>query len=222
MSWQFLSHTLSKQTPGYGGVAGFFNTEKSRMCVGDSCNSQHWEMSNHIGTHIDAPLHFAKDGSPLDSFAADFWVFKRPHLLELPMSPGEILMPSRVESNVPLECDLLILRTGFEKYRLEPDYWSSNPGLSPELGSWLRELRPNLRCIGFDFISVTSYLHRPLGREAHRAFLDPNRAGSPILPVEDMHLSELRQSPQMVIIAPLRVENADGGPVTVMAYMTAG
>ena len=72
-----------------------------------------------------------------------------------------------------------------------------------------------------DVISVTSRLHREEGREAHRALLDPERPGDPVLALEDMALQRVKGRLARVIVAPLRVRNADGGPCTVIGFTEA-
>lgn len=66
-----------------------------------------------------------------------------------------------------------------------------------------------------DVISVTSRHHRMEGRAAHRALLDPNGPGSPVLPVEDMTLACVCGRLEKVIIVPLMVLEGNGGPCTV-------
>ncbi|HAG91205.1 MAG TPA: hypothetical protein DCL41_05005 [Bdellovibrionales bacterium] len=113
--------------------------------------------------------------------------------------------------------DFLLLRTGFEKRRGEESYWNNNPGFLPEVGFWLREEFPKVRAIGFDFISLTCFQKRELGREAHRAFLNPFKDKPPILIVEDMKLAHAPHTLRRIHLAPLMIENADGAPVTVLA-----
>lgn len=213
----FLSHFLSETTPGYGGQQGFFKKQVTKISEGASSNSQEWRLSNHIGTHIDLPFHFDEQGKNLNCFAADEWIFEHPFLVELACKENEIILPGSHFESVPLDCDILIIKTGFQKYRNENIYWSNNPGLSPELASWLRENRPNLKIIGFDFISITSYSNRPLGRIAHRAFLSSTNNGEPLRVIEDMKLDELTQSPKLIVVAPFLVDHADGTPVTVIS-----
>ena len=86
------------------------------------------------------------------------------------------------------------------------------------MGPYLRRNFPKLRVLGFDFISLTSYTNRPLGREAHKGMLGPLEGTEPILILEDMKLSPLQTAPSRLLIAPLLVDQADGGPVTVIAY----
>ena len=69
-----------------------------------------------------------------------------------------------------------------------------------------------------DLISVSSYSNREEGRKAHHAFLNPE-VGEPILLIEDMKL-DLDTSFTKVIVSPLRIEKADGVPVTVFAEIS--
>ena len=214
--WIYLSHTLTNETPGYGGQKQFSSQFVARMENGASCNQSEWRFCNHVGTHIDAPFHFWSEGDPIDVFPASFWVFNKPQLIELDPGESQIIKPDDWAEHIHLDCDLLLLKTGFETFRGTHHYWQHNPGLSPELGNWLRNERRALRAIGFDFISATSFDHRPLGRTTHHAFL-ANKEPPPVLIIEDMHLAELTTNPASVTVLPLRVEGADGSPVTIIA-----
>lgn len=213
----FLSHFLNEETPGYGGQQGFFKKQVSRISEGSSSNSQEWRLSNHIGTHIDLPLHFDDKGKKLNEFSANEWIFRRPFLIEISCEEDVIINPDPLFESIPLDCDFLIIKTGFQKHRKEQKYWRNNPGLSPDLAIWLRKNRPQLRALGFDFISITSYSNRPLGRQAHKEFLNSEMTGQPLRVIEDMKLDGLTQAPNLVFVAPILVDSADGAPVTVIA-----
>jgi kynurenine formamidase len=212
----FLSHVLSNETVGYGGKKDFETVRTQSISDGNSCNQSVWKMNNHIGTHIDAPFHFTDKGMSLEQFPAEFWIFNRVHLVEVSVMPSSLIDVNSWCDNIPMETELLLIKTGFEEKRNSSEYWEHNPGLTPGLGEWLRQSRPNLRVVGFDFISLTSYDHRPLGKKAHQSFLGEG-SGRPILIVEDMHLMELKDSPKRTYIFPMRVSNADGSPVTIIA-----
>ncbi len=219
MKTLFLSHFLEENTPGYGGSSGVKIRHVSKISEGASSNSQEWTLSNHIGTHIDLPAHFDDKGERLETFSSDDWVFTRPYLINISPKEGEILFPDETFQKIPLDTDFLIIKTGFQKYRNETLYWQNNPGLSPELGQWLRKERPNLKCLGFDFISITSYSNRPLGRIAHKSFLGVDEKTKSLRVIEDMNLASLTSTPKQVVVAPLMIKNADGTQVTVVAFM---
>lgn len=214
----YLSHPLSADTPGYGGVAGAvkIGIEKS-IRAGDSCNNQRWEISNHAGTHIDAPRHFYDNGKTVDVFPPEFWVCHNVAVLHLPLSASRWVGPEDV-TGMPVNIDCLLIKTGFQNKRKDAAYTADNPGLPAELAFSLRKTFPALKFVGMDFISISRFTDRAGGRAAHKAFLDPAR---PILPIEDMDLSPLK--PESAVhrlwIAPVRVAAADGAPVTVFAEL---
>lgn len=216
----WLSHPLSPETPAYGGGEGMRIEPITQIAAGDTANTSRYVLPNHLGTHVDAPRHFFDSGPSLTDYPAGFWVFENPLLVDVPGDDGYLIGPKDVENVIKPETDILLLRTGYEKFRGESRYWQHNPGLDPELGTWLRERFSNVRVIGMDVISVTSRHHRDEGRAAHRALLDTNRSGSPILPVEDMSLENLDGPLRLVIISPLRVVATDGGPCTVAGFIS--
>ena len=190
------------------------------MMDGDSCNTQFWEMPNHIGTHVDAPRHFSKNGRTIDDYLAEEWIFGRPHVIDIsPVGPGTMITPELIDlGKAPEDSDFLILWTGFGQYRGQPEYWQNGPGISPDMASAIRQYLPGVRALGMDMISISSLADRVTGRKAHRAFLDHDR---PVLLIEDMDLSLLDENnlPGLAVIAPLQVKEADGAPCAVLARM---
>ena len=214
----WLSHPMDSTTPAYGGGDGFKAEVVSAINKGGSANSARWSFPNHLGTHIDAPHHFIDGAATITDIPASAWVFDHPTLVDLPVDDDHLIGAADLEGRVPAECDLLLVRTGFERHRSERRYWERNPGLSAALGTWLRSEHPTVRAIGFDLISVTARQHREEGRAAHRALLDPARGGQPIWPIEDMMLAGVQGPLGRVVVAPLRVSGADGGPCTVFGW----
>lgn len=216
--WVFLSYKLENETPGYGGQVVFEASSDKSIAQGDSCNTSRWELSNHAGTHIDFPRHFSSEGKCLDGYSADFFVFDKVALIDVsPVEPGQILTWEDLKSYpIDRDVELLLIKTGFCELRDQDVYWEANPGFHPELAASLREHFPRLKVLGFDSISVSSFVNRSLGREAHRVFLDHSQ---PILLVEDMNLSVLTISThfERVIVSPVRVVGADASPCTVIA-----
>ena len=223
----YLNHIINKNTPKYADNGSIELEKISSINMGHSSNSTKLSFSSHTGTHIDAPLHFDQSGDSLDMYSTEFWFCKKPYLIEYTALENEILTLSTLKNylySIPEDTDLLLIKTGFESYRNSnyKTYIFHGPGIAPDVGLWLRNNR-RLKMIGFDFISLSSYSNRELGREAHRAFLSKSFPGfnegcsNPILIIEDMHLSEINNSVKSVVVAPLLYENADGAPVTVIA-----
>ncbi len=218
MEFIYLSHVLDETTPAYGDGASLIREQGNQMAAGDSCNTQVWHLSNHIGTHIDAPRHFCRDGAFLDTYPAEFWVCSSVFCLEAgDIKNKDIISPSSLPlDEVPENIDFLLIKTGFGDLRGTREYMMENPGFDPDLADGLRSRFPKLKMIGFDSISLSSFASRSLGRMAHKAFLDHE---APILIVEDMDLSQIGQgiAIQEVMVMPVRVKKSDAAPCTIIA-----
>ena len=217
--YALLSHVLRQNTPSYGNRDKVIIRVCSSIKVGETANSSCLILSNnHIGTHIDVPRHFSIDGMrTIDYTIADF-VFENCVLVEIPRDSACLLKPSDFDNLlIKRNVDLLLIRTGFEAKRGTDDYWNNNPGLSPDLASYFRGKYPKLRCVGFDFISVTSWKFRKEGRLAHKSFLTPENGAKEIWVIEDMSLVYAPLMINRVIVSPLLAEDGNGAPVTVIA-----
>ena len=218
MSIVWLSHVLDSGTPLYAGAKDIrINSQKS-IDKGDSCNTSTLSLPSHSGTHVDAPFHFLPDGKKISDFAPEEWVFKCPKIINIPAIPGQMIRPTDIQERVSREenIDLLLLKTGFERHRLNTIYWQNGPGISIELAEQLKELFPKVKAIGMDCISVSSLKDRDQGRRVHQLFL---QTGLRIF--EDMALSAIGEKDQLsqVIALPLRYLPGDGAPCSIVAWV---
>lgn len=215
MSFIWLSHVLSNNTPLYGGGSGIAVKQEKAIELGDSCNTSVLTMPSHTGTHVDSPYHFLANGKCVDQYAPEDWFFNYPHVIFFSASPGQLITPEDIPlpKQLDKDTDLILLCSGFEKYRDLDLYWQEGPGLAPELADYFVKRCPKLRAIGMDFISISSLKHREAGRMAHREFLQRE-----ILIFEDMRLSELQTHTQLqkIIVLPLRFQQGDGAPCTIV------
>jgi kynurenine formamidase len=167
---------------------------------------------------VDCPAHFFLKGKRVSDFSCDFWFFKNPQVIKIDVEPGQIIEARNLQEEIFLQTDLLLFKSGWGKFRGQDIYSFQNPGLHPELGHLLRNKYPNIRCIGMDWVSVSSYQHRELGREAHRAFLNDSTTSQPVMIIEDMDLSKNLDNLSEVLVAPLLVETIDSAPCTVFGF----
>ena len=213
-----LSHIIRPNIPSYGNRDNFIVEEMSQISEGNSSNNSKWIFSNnHLGTHVDVPRHFFDTGKAVTDYKPNDWIFKKIQIINLPCDKAKLIGIEHVENKIEKNIDLLLIRTGYEKYRTTDKYWDDNPGLTPELGFWLRENCNSIRAVGFDFISLSAWKYRNIGKEAHKAFLNPNGVNNSILIIEDMKLHHCARKIEIVIIAPLFVNQSNGSPVSVFA-----
>lgn len=207
----FLSHIINEKIPFYRGERALDLKRIKSIARGDSCNTMLWSFSNHTGTHMDTPAHFIDNAKSVSGLSAEELIFKRARLLRINgVKPGQVIGPA--DLNGLRDCDLLLIKTGFETHRRNKVYWRNPVSLSPELAPWLKDRCPKIRAVGIDSISVSSFNDRQMGRKTHKEFLSRN-----ILLIEDMKLSNLNKDPGLVFIAPILVEDADASPCTILA-----
>jgi arylformamidase len=206
----YLSHFIDTNTPLYGGEKEKIKIKSIRSIdKGDTSNNLYFEFPGHIGTHIDFPFHFSNSGKKCNDYPPAFWIFNKIGFLNCPIDEFEISI-----SQLPIDIEILILKTGFGNNRNEEIYWSNQPVIPASFATILRNKFSNLRLFGFDMISLTSKLDRVEGKNAHLNFLINND----ILILEDMNLENIYSTPKTVIVAPLQIKSADGVPCNVIAY----
>jgi kynurenine formamidase len=214
---KYLSYKLAKKVPAYGVPDAEVEIREGKsIAKGDICNTFWFGMQNHWGTHVDCPAHFFDGGNTITDYSAGNWHFTQPQVLNVNLALGQILEKCDIEGKLDNSADLLILKSGWGGFREQNTYSMQNPGITPEVGIWLRKEYPLIRAIGFDWVSLSSYANRDIGREAHRAFLNPSGEGNPILIIEDMDLTENMEDLKEVWVFPLRVEGMDSAPCTIL------
>lgn len=216
----FLSYTLDIKTPTYGNRNKFEIIKKSDMSKGDLVNDSHISTSVHTGTHIDMPYHFYENGQTIKDFDAIFWIFKNPLIIEL--EPKELIIKDELIAKLDTiednDFDILVLKTGICNIRKTDEFWKINYGFDPDLYNYINNKFPKIRVFGFDSISVASFQNRPLGKDAHKRFLNPDK---PILLLEDMDLRGIDENSHIkkIIVSPLRISDCDGLPCTVFGIL---
>jgi arylformamidase len=249
MKYLLLSHSINEHTPVYGDTPRPCILPLSQISRGDASNIVLLSIHNHTGTHIDAPKHFVDDGKAISEYSPDELIFKNPVIVNCLKNEESLITPDDLKpaSQMLQKSDCLLLHTGFWKYRSEERYRTHNPGIAPETMLWIRKEYPNIRCIGIDSISVSSYQYRSIGREAHKAaFTVKEGVGEPLLLIEDMDLSKVSMDLnkismdlnrvsmdlnmvsmdlnkvscsklKMVIVIPWQVNGIDSAPCSVLA-----
>ncbi|MCF8414142.1 MAG: cyclase family protein [Melioribacteraceae bacterium] len=216
-SFELLSHILSNETPSYGDRDSLEIIEKSSIKSGNTANSSEWNFSiNHIGTHIDVPKHFYDDGLTITDYHISEFIFNSPIKLDIPRTTSDLIEYSEFKKSIPDISEVILIKTGYEKYRGTEKYWNDNPGISPDCASQIRNNHPNIKAIGFDFISLTSWTHKPEGRVAHQNLLSTNDNTDRFIIIEDLSLLNINnQQLSKLFVIPLFVKQANGSPATV-------
>ena len=83
IKYKYLSHILDNHTPTYGNEYNISITLSHDMKNGAIANESHINTTTHIGTHIDLPFHFHKNGQTIEMYEASFWIFNYPVMIDI-------------------------------------------------------------------------------------------------------------------------------------------
>ena len=189
--------------------------------------------AEHGGTHIDAPIHFYKDGNTVDEIPLEQLIGKGvvidvsekcaadPDYL---VNRGDFVAWEKAHG-IQLNDFIVLIRTGFGKYwpdRLKylgtdergPDAVPKLhfPGLHPDAAKWLVENR-SIKAIGLDTPSIdygqsTDFMsHVILYEQNIPAFENVANLGQ--LPEKDF----------TVIALPMKIKGGSGGPLRIIAML---
>ncbi len=219
MKVRLLSHIIEEKMPSYGNHQAAVEIKpKKSLSRGDSCNTFRFSLENHWGTHIDTPAHFFSKGKNIAGYPCAYWIFNKPCLAKVSLSKNMNIGPEQLKQKIPLDSDLLLIKTGFGRFRKEKKYSLCGPAIKPETAIWLRHNRPGLRAIGFDFVSVGSFACRETARKTHRIFLGSGK-NKPIPIIEDMDLKGDLSGLKKVFVAPLLIKGLDSANCTVFGFL---
>lgn len=216
-----LSHVTRPGDPVYPGNEGPVLEQVRSIARGDSSNAWRISLTNHVGTHVDAPNHFDDSGPRISDFGPEELAFRGVRVLDVPKSPGDVILPEDLSAHEDAlrTSEAVLIRTGLQRYRSEDPAAYAGVGLSLSVeAARLIASFDNLRAIGIDAISISSPLRREVGREAHRVLLKGRR----FLILEDMDLKGKPDRYDLVLVAPLMMEPIDSAPCTVYGLILEG
>lgn len=157
-------------------------------------------MSNHSGTHIDAPVHYLKTGMTVDQLPL-------PHLI----GPCRVLDVSGAGVNIDAShlkgriegARRILLRTAFSQCNsFQEDY----PSLTLRAAQFLTDA--GTLCVGIDSFSIEAFV---CDGAVHRELLSHE-----CLIIELLDLSKVPEGDYSLVALPLRLVGLDGAPARVI------
>lgn len=222
-----LSHVMTTEDIAWPGEPVLTVDQDHQIGVDDAVfNSAVMHLPNHFGTHMDGPHHFTERkidfaDLPIETFGFTKDQIFVANLPELGV-PGTVVMKKHLEPMAEQirGKGILLLRTGFERYRSEDPETYQMRGLSlhPDLCEWLNIEFPDLKVIGMDWMSIATPAN-DYGRPAHQWLLG-EFTDHVICGIEDMSMVEIGDSElEFLTLGPLRVKGVDSAQVNAMAYI---
>jgi len=168
----------------------------SSIDAGQHCNVSRLVLGSHCGTHLDAPLHFIRDGAGI----ADVPLSRVVGPAEVIDCTGRAAVDARDLDGKLKAGTIPLLKTD-----------SSSLPDTPPLRDYvcLTEAAARLvagsgvTAVGIDYLSIAGKDSAPV----HRILLE---AG--VIPIEGLRLASVRPGRYMLVCLPLRIDGCDGSP----------
>lgn len=116
---------------------------------------EHLSLSNHTGSHVDAPLHKIAGGASLDEVPLGRFVGSAliADVRGIAPSTGVTIEMIQAKVKQPLQGTILLFATGWGQKRAHTHEWLyDSPYLSPEAACWLVE--QGINGVGIDHYSI--------------------------------------------------------------------
>jgi arylformamidase len=200
--WIDVTIPLRNGMPEWPGDKPFERTLTHTIAGGAGNNLSQFSCSAHIGTHMDAPLHFLPDAPSMDALAIEA-VVGRARVIRI--RDAEAVCPEELEAHALQPGDRVLFRTRNSERRLaEREFATDFVYVSPDAARYLVER--GVRTVGVDYLSVGAFREES-GRETHRVLL---AAG--IWIIEGLNLADVEPGEYELICLPLRLAGSDGAP----------
>lgn len=197
---------ISNDLPVWPGDPSVSIMATKSILKGDQCNITKIQMGAHTGTHLDAPLHFFKDGGTIDTIPIETFI-------------GPCLV-------VELDSEVLIEREDFRKYNLNghsriliktenSELWAnkinsfSTNYVALGIGAAEYLLERNVSLIGIDYLSIEKF--QSDGSPVHKLLLKNN-----VTILEGLNLSGVKEGVYELICMPLKLHGCEGAPARVL------
>jgi arylformamidase len=168
---------------------------------GDTANLSVISMGAHSGTHVDAPVHFIRQGIGVDRMPLDTMV-GRARVVEI--KDTESIKPDELLRHRIRRGERILFKT-----RNSPRVWQTDEFIedfvfiSDDAARFLVER--GVRMVGVDYLSVGSFKHG--GSYVHKTLL-----GGGVWVIEGLDLSHVNSGKYDLICLPLRLVQGDGAP----------
>ena len=202
--WIDATATLDPATtPVYEGDAPMNFEFLKDMRKGDALTLSKYSLGAHSGTHIDAPMHFVRDGAPIDKVP-----------LEPLIGPARVIeIPDGVQAIDAAELNrhhwkgaqrvIFRTRSSLRGWMKSSTFHRDFAYIAPDAAQLLANA--GVQLVGIDYISAEQFgAPAPM---THRILLGK---GIPI--VEGLALEEIRAGDYDLIVLPMKVAGHEGAP----------
>jgi arylformamidase len=198
-----ITVTISNDMPVWPGDQAPHLEKMLHLERGDLVTLSRLESTVHLGTHLDAPMHFVRGGHGVDTI--DLSKLIGACLVVYLPDAKSIDAAVLEQANIPTYVTRLLLRTSNSEYwaRGDTEFHTDFVAIDPSGAEWMVER--GLQLVGIDYLSVGAYEG---GIPTHEILL-----GNGVVPVEGLNLAGIEAGEYQLICLPLKLKDCDGAPV---------
>ena len=207
-----ISLTISNDLPVWPGDTPVALVRNKDMRQGELYTLTQLTSTVHVGTHLDAPMHFLRDGSGVDQIDLNKLIGPC-RVIDLSTATS-IDAAALEQANIPAATRRLLIRTGNSEYWARPDnvFHTDFVAIAPSGAEWM--VQHGLQLVGVDYLSVGAFAG---GIPTHEILL-----GNGVVPVEGLDLSRIEPGEYQLICLPLKIKDCDGAPVRAVLIKDEG
>ncbi len=161
----------------------------------------------HVGTHIDAPLHFVPGGNTVEML--DVQTLIGPAQVVQIYGRDTITAADLDQADIPEGTERILFRTDNTRRKLKDDHTFHKDyiGVAPSAAAWL--VQRGVKLVGVDYISVGPYGDANV--ETHRILL-----GAAVIILEALALEDVSPGAYTLIALPPKYAGVEAAPCRVV------
>jgi arylformamidase len=199
--WIDISVPLRNGMVTWPGDAPFERSPTLRIATGEPCNLSQISTTVHIGTHMDAPLHYLPDAAGIETMPISAAI-GRAKVLEI--HDQEVIRMAELEPHRLAKGERVLFKTRNSAHCWKTDsFHMKYVYIDPEAARYLVER--GVQTVGVDYLSVGAFENG--GPETHRILLE---AG--IWIIEGLQLEHVEPGKYELVCLPLKIIGSDGAP----------
>lgn len=202
--WIDITRTLSNGMVHWPGDPPFHWKRVQDITGPGTGNLSEIHTGVHIGTHIDAPLHFIAGGQDIAEVALDR-LCGPASVVEI-TSEADVSVEDLEAAEIPAG-DRVLLKTSGGALWDQPEFSESFVGVSGDAAMWLVDR--GAPAVGIDYLSVDGFHSRE--HPAHYALL-----ANGVIIIEGLDLGQVEPGRYEMIALPLKIAGSEASPARVI------
>ena len=197
-----ISVGVSPEIPVWPGDPPVVLERVMSMENGDEANISRIQSGVHVGTHIDAPIHFVEGGATVDAIPLKS-LLGRAYVVDL--RKADMLDAAALESaRIPPRTRRLLFKTRNSELWIsgESSFQKDFVAVDVSGAEWL--VKKGVKLVGVDYLSVAPFND---GGPTHRILLE---AG--VVVVEGLNLARVSKGRYTLYCLPVKLMGSDGAP----------